>query len=255
MRSATRHQLRGPVAGLVALACFATLAGASTAAQRAAGPTRTVKLSLSATGKGRWSTSGDSEQGSLAINYSWKGTFAFKVPVAQLNDPKHAHLSVRTTGTLTGTWVGDYTGTRYSAPESGKYHCSYSGKNVSTRVAVVLRAGATSRWVRVLLLSGAGKRLNSAGFFPNKGSGAKVTCANTVGNLGPPHFGPSWLFRDSIQDHGSFTSAQATIVFPATLLPRGTVKAAFPHEVGSVRSSVRAELNWKNTGRVTAVAR
>ena len=255
MRRVTRNQLRGLAVGVVALASFTAFAATSTGARTAAGATKTVKIALSATGTARWSTSGDEEQGSLALDYSWNGAFAFKVPVAQLNDPKHAHLFVRVKGKLVGTWVGDYTGTRYSPPDTGKYHCSYSGKSVSTPVGVVLRAGPTSRRLEVVLLSLAGRALNSPGFFPNKGGGANVSCSNTVGAQGPTHFAPSWLFRDTIQDNGAFSSAQATIVLPATLIPQGTAKVAFPHEVGSVSSALRAKLNWNNTGRVTAVAR
>jgi len=249
------HVLRTPAAGLVALALFAVLASASGAARREAEATRTVHLALTEKGAARWSISGDSEQGSLALNYGWTGSFAFDVPAAALKDPAHKGLSSRAVGTLTGTWIGDYVGTRYSPPNTGKYHCSYSGKNVSVKVNGRLVAGPGAKHVTLVLNRGSGKTVTSSGFFPDKGGGADVSCSNDVGTEGPPHFAPSWLFRDTLTDNGALSNSQATIVLPASLLPGGRVSATFPHEVGSVNSALRDRLTWSNTGHVTAVAR
>jgi hypothetical protein len=253
MQSATRHQLRGPVAGLVALACFGTLVSASAAARRTESASRSVRLALSDSGQARWSIQGDSDQGSLALNYKWTGSFAFTVPTAKLNNPTHAHLAVKAVGTLTGTWVGDLVGTRYSAPNTGKYHCSYSGTNIKIRVNAQLVA--VGKRLQLIMRRGSGKTMSSSGFFPDIGGGAKADCSNTVGAAGPTHFAPSWLFRDTTSDNGAFSSAQATITFPSTLLPGGRATVTFPHEVGSVSSAMRDRLAWKNTGRVVATAR
>jgi hypothetical protein len=256
-RKGERTPLRRWAAGVFALALLA-FAPASTAGPvggRSAAATKTVRITLSDTGKGRWSTAGDAEKGSLAINYKWSGTFAFKVPVKTLNDPKHARLSSTAAGTLNGTWVGDMIGTRYSPPNTGDYHCSYSGKNVRARVTAQLVSGPTARQVTIVLRSGASTSVNATGFFPDKGNGAKVACSTPVGADGPPHFEPSWLFRDTVTDHGYVSSSVAVITMPAKLLPRGRVKVRFPHEVGSVHSVERAALDWNNTGTVTAVAR
>jgi hypothetical protein len=253
MPSATRHQVRGPVAGLVALACFVTLASSSAAARRTVSAARTVHLALSESGQGRWSIQGDSDQGSLALNYKWTGAFAFSVPTAKLSDPAHAGLAAKAVGTLTGTWVGDLVGTRYSAPNTGKYHCSYSGTNITIRVNAQLVA--VGKRLELIMRRGSGKTMTSSGFFPDVGGGAKADCSNAVGAAGPTHFAPSWLFRDTTSDNGEFSSAQATVVLPATLLPNGRATVTFPREIGSVNSAMRDKLAWTNTGKVVAVAR
>ena len=43
-----------------------------------------VTLTLSDSGKGRWSTAGDYDTGSMAMNYTWKGTAKFRIPTAAL---------------------------------------------------------------------------------------------------------------------------------------------------------------------------
>ncbi|MHB8643367.1 MAG: hypothetical protein ACYDA3_10855 [Gaiellaceae bacterium] len=212
-----------------------------------------MHLSLSASGQGRWSIQGDSDAGSLALNYKWTGSFAFTVLAAKLNDPAHTGLAAKAVGTLTGTWVGDLVGTRFSPPNAGKYHCSYSGTNVRIHVNAQLVGG--SKHLQLIMRRGSGMTMTSSGFFPDKGGGAKVECSNAVGDAGPTHFLPSWLFRDTTSDNGAFSSAQATIVLPATVLPSGRAAVTFPHEVGSVNSALRDKLVWKNTGRVVAVAR
>jgi hypothetical protein len=228
--------------GLVALALFASLAVASAAAPRARTATGAVTLSLSDSGKGRWSILGDSETGSLAMNYSWHGRLRFP------------GVPGKAGGTLTGTWVGDYVGTRLQPPNQGGYHCSYSGKNITITLTATLARGPGSKHVTLTLDRGVHRQVTRFGFFPNKGGGAQVNCATSVGADGPPHFSPGWLFRDTVTDHGTLTSQQAVIVLPSTVL-KGKATVTFPREIGSVDSALRDKLNWRNVGTLKVTGR
>jgi hypothetical protein len=206
-----------------------------------------VTISLSDTGKGTWSISSDAEKGSLAMTYHWTGTFHFKIPAQALKAPGRVKYSVETTGTLVGSWTGTYEGTLYSGQPSGPYHCSYKATSSKAKVTAQLVSSATSGSLQLVLIS-------KNNFFPNDGLGATTSCVNAHGADGPPHFEPAWLFRDGLSDHYRMSSDGAFLTFPKTLLSRGSAAVAFPKEIGSVTSTMRANLEWHNVGRLTARA-
>jgi hypothetical protein len=89
-------------------------------------------------------------------------------------------------------------------------------------------------------------RNTRGGFFSDKGHGATVRCTSAYGAKGPPHFAPSWFFRDNLQDHGRLSSDTAIIVLPSTLLPYGSATVAFPKEKGRNNSVALGRLAWSN---------
>jgi hypothetical protein len=237
------------VLALVACAALAALAhSASTPAAGAA--TRTIVFTLSNAGKGRWSISSATDKGSVAMNYNWHGNVRFKVPLAVLKNPSK-RFSVPSKTTLFGNWVGDLTGQRAEDPGKGPYHCSYKGTNVRGNVSAALTNGTKAGTIQIVLTEE-----GDDGFFAPKGRGATVSCATVVGELGPPHFDPKWLFRDSFSDGGSMTSTTAFIPVPAKLLQKGSTKLAFPHEVGQIRKNpLRGDYTWDNRGTLRVSSR
>jgi len=95
---------------LVGAACFSLVSGEAAPAAGAA--SRTVTFTLTDSGKARWSTDGDAEKGSLALNYAWHGTLRFKVPA------KARFLAVANT-TLRASWTGDAVGTNLPTRRRG----------------------------------------------------------------------------------------------------------------------------------------
>jgi hypothetical protein len=231
-----RFNLGLSAALLVSAACFSLVSGEAAPASGAA--SRTVTITLTDSGKGRWSTDGDAEKGSLALNYSWHGTLRFRVPAK-------ARFLATTNGTLRAAWTGDSTGTKLSQPLSGPYHCKYEGKNVPSLVTATLTNGEAKGTYEVTMHA-----KGEEGFFPSKGFGATVDCSTGYGAEGPAHFEPQWLFRDTTSDHAGMTSDTAVIVLPARALNRGSVTLTWPREIGKVSSPFRAKLAWNNVGKL-----
>jgi hypothetical protein len=221
---------------LAGAACFSLVSGEAAPAAGAA--SRTVTITLTDSGKARWSTDGDAEKGTLALNYAWHGTLRFKVPA------KARFLAVANT-TLRASWTGDAVGTKFSAPLSGPYHCQYAGKNVPSLVTATLTNGQ-AKGTFDLTLHAKGEE----GFFPSKSLGATVNCSTGYGADGPAHFEPQWLFRDTTTDHGRMTSDTAVVTLPARALKRGSVTLTWPREIGKVSSPFRAKLDWNNVGKL-----
>jgi hypothetical protein len=249
-RSGARRAAAGVVAIGVAAAC--ALAG-SASAPASSEASRLVTITFNDSGKGRWSTSGDTDRGSMAMNYSWKGTAKFRVPTTALKNPSKAKFSVRGTGSLSGNWVGDFAGTQFGTASAGPYHCTYKGALVKTTVDAQFRNGPKKGKLQILLFA----RSYETGiyFFPTKGAGVTQDCANATGAGGPAHFSPAALFRDSFNVGGQLTTQTAIIDVPSTLLPRGNVKVTFPREVGNVDSPLRPKLAWRNVGTLSLKAR
>jgi len=244
MKRETRQRIRGPLAGFVAVACIATLALADSAAAPASGvAVKVVTLKFGDRGKGDWNTLGPDEKGSLSLTYAWTGSVTLKVPASQASG--RGTLNARGTAVLTGTWTGDYSGTRFVTPDMGPYHCTYKASNVTIRVAASPQNGPSSKTLAVILTRG-------AGFFPGHGDGAEANCDNSVGKDGPPHFEPQWLFRDNVSDHYRLSSNTAYLVLPRTLLTGKSVAARFPNEVGSTKVALGPAIDWHNVGRLTA---
>jgi hypothetical protein len=249
MRRETRHAVRRPVAGLVAVACLATLALADAAAAPATGAAvKVVTIAVSDRGKGAWSTTGTDEKGSLTISYNWSGTVTLKVPTTQLSNPSRSRLSASGSAEMRGSWTGEYSGTRFTAPDQGPYHCTYKASNVPIRVSATLKNGPSSKTLAIVLT-------RAAGFFPGAGGGADATCASAVGKEGPPHFEPSWLFRDNVSDHYRLSSNTAYLVLPRTLLSGKTTTSRFPNEIGTTKVALGPAIEWHNVGRLTAKKR
>jgi hypothetical protein len=206
---------------------------------------RTVAIDLSASGKASWSTDGDVDHAQLGLTYRWHGTVTFSVPAAVLRHPARARFAVPGSATLTARWSGALRGERLGE----QYRCVYRGANVHGRVTATLSNGRLRGSLR-LVLHARGK-----GFFPPVGSGATATCSSRIGSGGPTHFGPAWLFRDNLEDHGRLTSNTAVLTVPAALLPRGSAIVTFPHEAGRVDQPLRPKLVWNNSGRLRLDAR
>lgn len=232
------------------LACAALVALARSAATPAAGvATQTIIFTLSDSGKGRWGLVSAEDRGSLALNYNWHGNLRFKVPVAVMQNLSK-RFSVPSSTTLFGAWVGDLTGTRTQTPNTGPYHCSYRGANVRGAVTAVLTNG-TARGTLQIVLTERG----DDGFFPGAERGATASCGNSIGELGPTHFEPQWLFRDNFSEHGQLTSKTAIFTVPTSLLPRGSAARAYPHEIGQVKSTDRGTYTWDNRGTLHVSSR
>jgi hypothetical protein len=236
---------------LALVACAALVALARSTSTPAAGTaTRTIIFTLSNAGKGRWSIAAPNDKGSVAMNYNWHGNVRFKVPLAVLKNPSKK-FSVPSKTTLFGNWVGDLTGQHAEDPNKGPYHCSYKGTNVRGNVSAALTNGTKRGTIQIVLTEE-----GDDGFFAPKGRGATVACSNPVGELGPPHFDPKWLFRDNFSDGPAMTSTTAFIAVPATLLQKGSTKLAFPHEVGQIRKNpIRGDFTWDNRGTLRVSSR
>ena len=228
---------------LIGAASIALVSGEAAPASGAA--SRTITITLTNSGKARWSTDGDAEKGSLALNYGWSGKLRFKVP-AKAFQSTSASFSSASAGTLTANWTGDAVGTKFGNPYNGPYHCQYAGKSVPSKVTASLNS--QGRGTVVLTLHAK----DEEGFFPPKRFGGTVNCSSGYGADGPIHFEPQWLFRDTTSDHGRMTVDTAVIALPRRALNPGSVTVQWPHEVGSVSSPYRAKLNWNNVGRLVA---
>jgi hypothetical protein len=237
-----RFELGLGAALLGSAACLTLVAGEAAPASGAA--SRTVTVSLSDNGKGRWSIDGDAEKGTLALNYNWKGTLKFKVPAKAFQNKR---FLAKSSGVLRGNWTGDFVGTKFGIPYNGPYHCQYAGKNVPGAVTAELTTGA-ARGTLELTLHASGEE----GFFVSKGRGATATCSSGYGVDGPSHFEPQWLFRDTTTDHARMTSDTAVIVLPARSLAGASVTLKWPREIGKVSSPFRDKLVWNNVGKLVA---
>jgi hypothetical protein len=216
-------------------------------AQPAAGVSqRAVSITVNGSGKALWKLNSSRETSRLTVEYRWHGTLTFDVARPLLRDPRHRRLSVSSTGTLVAAWSGRYT----TRTADGTATCRYRGAGVRARVSARLAKGRSGNTLELTLHPRAGR-----GFFSDKGRRAVVSCSSGLVQSAPPHFAPSWLFRDNLQDHGRLTSETAVIVLPSTLLPSGTVTVAFPSERGRNDSSGLGHLAWNNRGRVSVRAR
>jgi hypothetical protein len=209
----------------------------ATAAPAVGAAARTIVVTLGATGAARWSSDGVADTARLTLSYRWNGRFTFSVPA-------RGKFTARAATTLRAGWSGRSSGTG----TSGSYRCTYRGADVPGRVTATLSNGTRGSLQLVL-----GAR--DSGFFSSQGNTATVSCTSRVGARGPTHFEPEWLFRDSLQDHGRFSSDTAVLVVPSRLLPHGSVTVGFPREAGTVAQPLRPRLTWRNSGRVTLSAR
>jgi hypothetical protein len=207
---------------------------------------RTVTITLQGSGKAFWKLNRSSETSRLALRYKWHGTLTFNAPSSRLTDPKHRHLSVWSTGRLTASWDGNFISKKAGVSSA----CQYRGTRVKVRVRARLARGRAGNTVEVVLHPRAGR-----GFFDDKGRRATVSCSNGTVQSAPPHFAPSWFFRDNLQDHGRFTSETATIVLPGTVLPQGLATVAFPSERGRNDSDALGHLGWNNQGETVVRVR
>jgi hypothetical protein len=230
-------------AALLGSAAFSALVSGE-AAPAAGAASRTVTITLSDAGKGRWTINGDAQRGSLAMNYRWKGTFRFKVPTKAFTSATSRFVA-GSAATLRGSWIGDASGTKFGAPYNGAYHCKYEGKSVPGKVIASLTTGP-GRGALTLTLHARGEE----GFFQSTGNGATADCSTGFGAEGPAHFEPQWLFRDTTSDHARMTSDTAVIDLPRSALKRGTITKTFPREIGSVSSALRDRLTWNNVGKL-----
>jgi len=217
-------------------------AAAAPASGAAAG---TVTLTLSASGKASWSADGGADHAQLTLRYGWHGTLTFSIAPGVLKYPAGAKFSVPASATLTASWTGVLRGQRIGEA----YRCAYRGANVPGRVTATLSNGGVRGRLRLVL------HPRGRGFFPASGNGAIAACSSRIGDSGPTHFEPEWLFRDNLEDHGRLTSDTAVITVSAALLPRGSVTVTFPREAGSVDQPLRPKLAWKNRGRLKLHAR
>jgi hypothetical protein len=215
--------------------------------------TRVVTFSLSDSGNGRWSTNGDYDTGSMAMNYKWKATAKFRLSTAALAHAATSTFSARGTVSLAASWVGDYVGSQINAAISGPYHCTYKGTNVKIIADAQLKK--TTKKGKVQLILNARGTPTGFGFFPSSGSGTSQTCATSIGSQGPPHFQPQALFREAYNDRGQLTNQTAIIEMPSRVLPRASLKVVFPREIGSVDAPERPKVTWHNVGALAVRAR
>ena len=208
---------------------------------------RTITITLSGSGTALWKLDSTRETSRLALDYRWRGTLTFDVPAGPLTDPRHRHLSVASAATLVARWSGHYT----SKKADGSSSCTYKGTNVKARVSAKLAKGRTANTLELTLHP----RGTPDGFFSDKGHGAVVHCSAGVVQTAPPHFAPSWFFRDNLQDHGRLASDTAIVILPSRLLPNGSARVAFPKEKGRNDSVALGHLKWSNSGATTVRAR
>jgi hypothetical protein len=206
---------------------------------------RRVTLAVSGSGKAFWKLESKAETGHLALRYRWHGTIGFDIPPARLRDVRHRGLTVTRPATLFAGWSGTY------RRRSGVLTmCTYSGVKVRAAVVARLAAGRTRGTLELTFHPRAG-----SGFFPDRGGRATVRCDHRAEQNAPPHFAPSWFFRDNLQDHGRLTSQTAVLVLPATLLPRGSATISFPRERGQNDSVALGHLGWNNRGTTSVETR
>lgn len=217
----------------------------------AAGPAsgvaqRMVTITASGNGRALWKLDSSRETSRLSLEYRWHGTLTFDVASAPLNDPRHRRLSAASVGTLVASWSG-----RYSSKKAGEgtSACRYAGTNAKARVTAKLAKGRAANTLELTL------HPRGTGFFPDKGRRAVVRCSAGTVQSAPPHFAPSWFFRDNLQDHGRLTSDSAIVVLPGRLLPNGSMKVAYPNEKGRNDSLAVGHLKWTNSGVTTVRAR
>jgi hypothetical protein len=224
-------------------ACLLLLVAVTPAAGAAQ---RNVTLYLSGTGKAFWKLDSSAETGRLALRYRWHGTISFAVPRSKLRDPKHRGLSVTRIATLSGGWSGSYSDRRGGVRST----CTYTGANVKTAVRARLATGRAPDTLELTFNPRSGK-----GFFPDQGRRAKIRCTKGATQSSPPHFAPSWFFRDNLQDRGRFSSQTAVLVLPGTLFTHGKATLTFPFERGRNESGSVGRLAWHNRGTVTIRSR
>jgi hypothetical protein len=217
-------------------------------AQPAAGVSqRTVTIVLGGNGMAFWKLVGSRETSRLSLDYHWHGTLSFNVAPATLTDPKHRKLSASSTGTLVAAWDGRYRSKKGDSVAT----CTYRGARVRARVTARLARGRGGNTIELTLHP----RADGQGFFPDAGRHAGVRCSAGYMQSVPPHFAPSWFFRDNLQDHGRLSSETAVIVLPSALLPGGSVTVAFPSERGRNDSVGLGHLAWNNQAKTTVGAR
>jgi hypothetical protein len=226
-------------------ACAAVLLAAAPPASGVS--QRTITITLSGTGKALWKLDSTRETGRLALDYRWRGTLTFAVPTGPLTDPRHRRLTVASVATLVANWSGQYTSKKSDRASS----CTYKGTNVKARVSAKLAKGRTANTLELTFHP----RGTLDGFFSDKGHGAIVRCGAGVVQTAPPHFAPSWFFRDNLQDHGRLTSDTAIVVLAGKLLPNGSARVAFPTERGRNDSVALGHLKWSNSGTTVVRAR
>ena len=195
-----------------------------------------------------WKLKSSRETTSVSLAYRWRGTLTFDVPPSRLADPKHRHLSARTVATLVASWNGHFTSKR----AEGLATCRYTGKNVRARVTARLAKGRSAGTLELTFHPRAGV---SGGFFSDQRRRAVVHCSTGTAQSAPPHFAPSWFFRDNLHDHGRLTSDTAIIVVAGKLLPAGSARVAFPREQGRNDSVALGHIRWSNNGVTTIRAR
>jgi len=242
------HIARRRLALLAAgVACLGVAVPAATPAPEATA--RKMAFTLSGSGIANWSIEWPKENGQEALRYNWRGKLTFAVPTRVLKNPAKAKFRVRTSGTLTGSWTGVLSGTVAEGFAEGPYRCEYKGSNVTTPVSAELSNGAVRGRVLITL------RARRGNFFASSGEGASINCISPYGKTAPPHFDPSWLFRDTYTDRGRLSRDTAYIGMPSTVLSRKTVKVTFPNEAGVRESNFTGNVRWKNRGVLTVKAR
>lgn len=246
-RQVTHSAPRRAAVVVALLGCLAVGVSAATSAPEAAA--RKVRLTLNGSGLGTWTIGGANENGQEAMRYSWRGTFTFTIPAKVLANPARAKFKVAARGTLRASWTGVLAGTVLDGFAEGPYRCEYKGANVPAPVGATLSNGK----VRGRLLLTLKARTGS--FFPARSNGSTINCISPYGQTAPPHFDPSWLFRDTVNDRGRLTRDTAFIGFSSKVLPRRTVKTSFPLEVGARDSNYTGNTRWRNRGVVTIKAR
>lgn len=240
---------------LPALASCAALGllAAATAAPSARVATKTVTIRLAGSGVGSWSLDSTNDKGSSALKYGWSGVLKFKIPTTALKHPGKTKFRVPSHTTLVASWDGVLEGQKLTGYMAGPYRCEYHGKGVKAAVTALLTNGVKGGTLDLYL-----HPRNQEEFFPPKGEGASANCTTTYGTEGPPHFAPSWLFRDTTEIRNGnrywLTSNTAIITVPTRILPRGSARITFPREVGGRDSPFVGKIDWKNLGKLVVRA-
>lgn len=232
--------------GIVGLASAAVLLLAPGVDATPSRTARVVTVSLTNSGVGTWSLDGPDDKATSALRYSWRGTLKFTIPARVLKDPAKARFKVNSRTTLQANWDGVYEGRKVTGLDAGPYRCAYKGTDVAAPVSAILQNGKRKGVLRLTLHP----RTVSGTFFAMKGEGATANCTTSRGELGPPHFGPNWLFRDTVTEKGFLTADTAVIDVSSTLLPRRSVTVTFPREVGKRNSEFTGNLRWNNRGKL-----